>query len=139
MTSKTKIAIVEDDSAIVQMYRLKFEADGYEVKTASDGVAGLKLIDDYNPDIVLLDLMMPGMGGIDVLALLRKESKTKDLKVVVLTNMGDAETASKVFAMKATDYIVKAEMTPKEFRKRFLALSRLYWYSGSITDRLSSN
>lgn len=114
MAAKAKIAIIEDDPAIVQMYRLKFEAEGYEVKTAGDGIAGLKLIDALQPDIVLLDLMMPQMNGIDVLAQLRKNPKTKDLKVVVLTNMGDAETASKVFAMKATDYIVKAEMTPKE-------------------------
>lgn len=114
MAAKAKIAIIEDDVAIVQMYRLKFEADGYEVKTAGDGIAGLKLIEELKPDIVLLDLMMPQMNGLDVLAQLRKEAKTKDLKVVVLTNMGDAETASKVFAMKATDYIVKAEMTPRE-------------------------
>jgi DNA-binding response OmpR family regulator len=114
MAAKAKIAIIEDDVAIVQMYRLKFEADGYMVKTAGDGIAGLKLIADFNPEIVLLDLMMPQMGGLDVLAQLRKDPKTKDLKVVVLTNMGDAETASKVFAMKATDYIVKAEMTPRE-------------------------
>jgi DNA-binding response OmpR family regulator len=122
MAAKTKIAVVEDDAAIVQMYRLKFEAEGFEVKTAGDGVAGLKLIDEFNPDIVLLDLMMPGMNGIDVLAHLRKDAKTKDLKVVVLTNMGDAETASKVFAMKATDYIVKAEMTPKEVSQKIKQL-----------------
>lgn len=122
MAGKAKIAVVEDDAAIVQMYRLKFEADGYEVKTAGDGVAGLKMIDEFNPDIVLLDLMMPLMNGIDVLAHLRKEPKTKDLKVVVLTNMGDAETASKVFAMKATDYIVKAEMTPKEVSQKIRQL-----------------
>jgi len=118
----TKIAIIEDDAAIVQMYRLKFETDGYEVKTAGDGLAGLKLIEDFNPTIVLLDLMMPQMNGLDVLAQLRKDAKTKDLKVVVLTNMGDAETASKVFAMKATDYIVKAELTPKEVSEKIKKL-----------------
>ncbi len=123
MPSKpTKIAIIEDDAAIVQMYRLKFEADGYEVKTAGDGIAGLKLVVDFDPDIVLLDLMMPQMSGLDVLQRLRKDDKTKDLKVVVLTNMGDAETASKVFAMKATDYIVKAEMTPKEVSEKIKKL-----------------
>lgn len=118
----TRIAIIEDDVAIVQMYRLKFEADGYEVKTAGDGVSGLKLIEDFSPTIVLLDLMMPEMNGIEVLTQLRKNPKTKDLKVVVLTNMGDAETASKVFAMKATDYIVKAELTPKEVSQKIKKL-----------------
>lgn len=119
MAQKTiRIVIVEDDVAIVQMYRLKFEAEGYEVKTAGDGVSGLKLIDEFEPEIVLLDLMMPQMSGLDVLAQLRKDPKTKGLKVVVLTNMGDAETAGKVYAMKADDYIVKAEMTPKEVSQK---------------------
>lgn len=122
MATKVKIAIIEDDEAIVQMYRLKFDADGFEVKTAGDGVAGLKLIADFKPDIVLLDLMMPVMNGLDVLARLRKDATTKDLKVVVLTNMGDAETASKAFAMKATDYIVKAEMTPREVSEKIKQL-----------------
>jgi len=122
MATKAKVAIIEDDAAIVQMYRLKFEAEDYEVKTAGDGIAGLKLVDEFNPDIVLLDLMMPQMGGLDVLSHLRKDPKTQSLKVVVLTNMGDAETASKVFAMKATDYIVKAEMTPKEVSEKIKKL-----------------
>lgn len=109
-----KIALIEDDIAIVQMYRLKFESDGYEVNTAADGVAGLKLIKDFKPDIVLLDLMMPNMNGLDVLTRLRADSATKDLRVVVLTNMGDAETVAQINKLKANDYIVKAEMTPKE-------------------------
>lgn len=117
-----KIAIIEDDMAIVQMYRLKFESDGFTVKTAGDGITGLQLIKEFGPDIVLLDLMMPAMGGLEVLDHIRKDAKTKDLKVVVLTNMGDAETASKVFKMKATDYIVKAEMTPKEVSEKIKKL-----------------
>ncbi len=56
MPSRAKIAIVEDDLAIVQMYRFKFETDGYEVESAGDGVTGLKLIKDFQPDIVLLDV-----------------------------------------------------------------------------------
>ena len=58
-----KIAIIEDDIAISQMYRMKFEVDGYEVETAENGKVGLKLIKDMKPDIVLLDLMMPEMNG----------------------------------------------------------------------------
>lgn len=113
-TKRAKIALIEDDMAIVQMYRLKFEADGYEVNTASDGLTGLKLIKDFAPDVALLDLMMPNMSGLEVLAQLRKDPATKNLKVVVLTNMGDAETAEQVYKLKADDYIIKAEMTPKE-------------------------
>jgi len=59
----TKIAIIEDDSAISQMYRIKFEAEGFQIETAENGVLGLELIKEMKPDVVLLDLMMPEMNG----------------------------------------------------------------------------
>ncbi len=118
MSNKTKVAIIEDDMAIVQMYRTKFENEGYDVATAPDGASGLDLIDSYDPDIILLDLMMPNMNGLDMLSKLRSQANGRDAKVVVLTNMGDTETATKVYKMAADDYIVKAEMTPKQVAER---------------------
>ncbi len=115
---KIKVAIIEDDMAIVQMYRTKFETEGYEVATAADGITGLELIDSFAPDVILLDLMMPNMNGLDMLSKLRSQPGGRDAKVVVLTNMGDTETATKVFKMAANDYIVKAEMTPKQVSDR---------------------
>lgn len=114
MSTKIKIAIIEDDASIVQMYQTKFEAEGYEVKTAGDGVAGLQLLQDFAPDVVLLDLMMPNMNGLDMLSKLRNAPGGREVRVIVLTNMGDTETATKVYKMAADDYIVKAEMTPSE-------------------------
>lgn len=119
---KVKVAIIEDDIAIVQMYRTKFENEGYEVATAPDGIAGLELIETFDPDIILLDLMMPNMNGLDMLGRLRSQPNGRDAKVVVLTNMGDTETATKVYKMAADDYIVKAEMTPKQVADRVRAL-----------------
>ncbi|HEY6737179.1 MAG TPA: response regulator [Candidatus Saccharimonadia bacterium] len=120
--NKVKVAIIEDDIAIVQMYRTKFENEGYEVATAQDGVAGLELLTNFQPDIVLLDLMMPNMNGLDMLSKLRNQPGGRQTKVVVLTNMGDTETATKVYKMAADDYIVKAEMTPKQVAERVKAL-----------------
>lgn len=120
--SKTKIAIIEDDLAIVQMYKTKFEKDGYEVATAGDGQSGLQLLTTFQPDVILLDLMMPNMNGFDMLQRLRQQPGGRDAKVVVLTNMGDTETATKVYKMAANDYIVKAEMTPKEVEDRIKKL-----------------
>jgi len=119
---KVKVAIIEDDMAIVQMYRTKFETEGYDVATAPDGIAGLQLIEQFKPDIVLLDLMMPNMNGLDMLKTLRSSAEGREAKVVVLTNMGDTETATKVYKMAADDYIVKAEMTPKQVADRVKAL-----------------
>ena len=121
-TKKVKVAIIEDDMAIVQMYRTKFENEGYEVATAPDGASGLELIESFEPDIVLLDLMMPNMNGLDMLQKLRSQPGGRDAKVVVLTNMGDTETATRVYKMAADDYIVKAEMTPKQVAERVKAL-----------------
>ena len=115
---KVKVAIIEDDMAIVQMYRTKFETEGYDVATAPDGASGLDLIEKFGPDIILLDLMMPNMNGLDMLKQLRSQASGRDAKVVVLTNMGDTETATKVYKMAADDYIVKAEMTPKQVAER---------------------
>lgn len=118
MSTKVKVAIIEDDIAIVQMYRTKFESEGYNVETAGDGITGLELIESFSPDIILLDLMMPNMDGLDMLQRLRGTTEGKKARVVVLTNMGDTETATKVYKMAADDYIVKAEMTPKQVAER---------------------
>ena len=109
-----KIAIIEDDIAISQMYRMKFEVDGYEVETAENGKVGLQLIKDLKPDIVLLDLMMPEMTGDEMLAELRETSYGKHTKVIVLTNMGEEEIPKSVKQMGVEDVILKAHMTPRQ-------------------------
>jgi DNA-binding response OmpR family regulator len=109
-----KIAIVEDDQAIAQMYRLKFEADGYIVELAEDGRVGLELIEHMKPDIVLLDMMMPVMTGDEMLAKLRATDWGKDVKVIILTNMGAQEAPAALKKLDVSDFIVKAEMTPRQ-------------------------
>lgn len=110
----TKIAIIEDDQAISQMYRIKFEAEGYEVETAENGKLGLQLCEKMQPDIVLLDLMMPEMTGDEMLEKLRMTTFGKDTKVVILTNMGEQEVPQKVKDLGVTDVILKADMTPRQ-------------------------
>jgi DNA-binding response OmpR family regulator len=110
----TKIAIVEDDQAISQMYRIKFEAEGYEVETAENGELGLGLIEHMRPDIVLLDLMMPVMTGEEMLVRLRKQPWGKDLKIIILTNRGEQEIPAEVKKLGVTAIILKADMTPRQ-------------------------
>ena len=109
-----KIAIVEDDQAISQMYRFKFEAEGYEVETAENGKLGVELIENMKPDIVLLDLMMPEMNGDEVLAKVRATDWGKNIKVVVLTNMGEQEIPPQVKQLGVSHVILKAAMTPRQ-------------------------
>lgn len=109
-----KVAIVEDDQTISQMYRFKFEAEGFTVETAENGQLGLKLAEDMKPDIMLLDLMMPVMNGDEMLATLRATSWGKKVKVIILTNMGEQEVPARVRELGVEAVILKADMTPRQ-------------------------
>ena len=108
------IAIIEDDQAISQMYRFKFEAEGYKVETAENGKIGLALVENQKPDIILLDLMMPEMTGDAMLAKMRATPWGKDLKVIILTNMGEQEIPAAVKELGISAIILKADMTPRQ-------------------------
>lgn len=110
----TKIAIIEDDQAISQMYRIKFEADGYEVEAAENGKLGLELVEKMKPDIILLDLMMPEMNGDEMLTSMRKTTWGKNIKVVILTNVGEQEIPESVRKLGVNAVILKADMTPRQ-------------------------
>lgn len=109
-----KIAIIEDDQAISQMYRMKFEAEGYTVETAENGKLGLELSEKMKPDMILLDLMMPEMNGDEMLEKMRATSWGKKIKVVILTNMGEQEIPEKVKQQGVVAVILKADMTPRQ-------------------------
>jgi len=109
-----KIVIVEDDQAISQMYRLKFEAEGYTVETAGNGKLGLELVEKMRPDIILLDIMMPEMNGDEMLERLRATDWGKNIKVIVLTNVGQEEAPESLKRAGVRKFIVKAEMTPRQ-------------------------
>ena len=113
-----KVAIIEDDIAIVQMYRMKFTGLDYKVVTAGNGKDGLVLIEKEEPDIVLLDLMMPVMNGDTMLRERRKTDWGKDIRVIVVTNMGENEMPTVSDDSNVVDYIVKADMTPKQVAEK---------------------
>ena len=110
----TKIAIIEDDQAISQMYRFKFEAENFTVQTAENGKLGLELAESMKPDIILLDLMMPEMTGDQMLAKMRQTGWGKNIKVIILTNMGEQELPQSVKKLGVSAVILKADMTPRQ-------------------------
>lgn len=110
----TKIAIIEDDQTISQMYRMKFEADGFDVRLADNGKHGVELIQSFTPDIILLDLQMPEMDGAEALTEIRKHSWGKTIPVIILTNMGEEESPKSLEHLHVKSYIVKADMTPSQ-------------------------
>jgi DNA-binding response OmpR family regulator len=109
-----KIAIIEDDQAISQMYRIKFESVGFTVETAENGRLGLEMVENLRPDIVLLDLMMPEMSGDEMLIQLRKKPWGVNMPVIILTNVGEQEIPDIVRQLGVNKFILKADMTPKQ-------------------------
>lgn len=109
-----KILIVEDDSFISDMYKAKLEYLGYNIKIAENGKVGFELATSFNPDLILLDIVMPEKDGFELLSDLKKDEKLKDLPVILLTNLGRREDIEKGFKMGANDYIIKAHFTPQE-------------------------
>lgn len=114
----TKIAIIEDDPVISQMYRMKFEADGFDVQLANNGQRGVALVEEFSPNIILLDLQMPEMDGAEALAIIRKHEWGKDIPVIILTNMGEEESPKEIRALGIHSYIVKANLTPRQVVER---------------------
>ncbi len=112
--SATKIAIIEDDGVIRQMYRMKFEGEGFEVEVAENGRDGVALVQHMKPDIILLDMHMPEMDGAAALTKIRGEKWGKDIPVIVLTNLGEEESPKSLRALGISGYIVKADFTPRQ-------------------------
>ncbi|MFA5953984.1 MAG: response regulator [Patescibacteria group bacterium] len=115
--AKTKIMIVEDDPMILDMYVHKFEQEGFLVVSHNRGDGAPELAEQEQPAIVLLDVIMPGLDGFSVLQMLRQNEKTKNLRVVMLTNLGQDEDKEKGVKLGALGYIVKSSKTPGEVVK----------------------
>lgn len=110
----TKILLVEDDPLIYRMYQKLFTLEGYETETAENGQEGLDKLATYKPDIILLDIMMPGMNGVEMLSKLKENPETAEIPTVVLTNMSDIRVSNEVFAKGANLVIIKSENDPDQ-------------------------
>lgn len=118
MAQPIKIAVIEDDSVIAQMYRMKFEAEGFEVQIAENGKLGVELCEKFRPNMILMDLKMPEMGGEEALGAIRTTTWGKHTPVIVLTNLGEEEAPKSLQTLGIHSYIVKAELTPRQVTER---------------------
>ena len=108
-----KILVIEEDASVFKAYQEMFKPEGVRVVGASTGQEGLKLVQSEKPDVILLDIMLPGgMNGFDVLDQLKRDRATQRIPVIVLTNLDSEEKISKTIG--ATDYLVKANTTQDE-------------------------
>jgi two-component system, OmpR family, alkaline phosphatase synthesis response regulator PhoP len=118
-SKKPDILLVEDDPMVVRMYKRKFKKDGFDLEMAYNGKEGLVALKKKRPDIILLDIMMPKMSGLEMLKIVKADPQYKDLPVVMLTNLGDrAEDVVKCKELGAEDYWVKANMRLSEITEK---------------------
>src|ERR1035437_138303 len=108
------IAIIEDEISIAELYRLKFEREGFAVETAHDGFEGLRLLKEVRPDLVLLDIRMPKMSGDEMLKKLRATEWGAEVRVIILTNLSRQEAPKTLQFLGVERYIVKANHTPSQ-------------------------
>lgn len=113
-----KVLLVEDEDMLSEMYKVKFEKEGFVFLRAVEGADGLALANKEKPDIILLDVIMPKMDGFAVLKKLKSDPNTKKIKVILLTNLGQDEDINKGKEMGADDYLVKANFTPTQVLDR---------------------
>lgn len=106
--AKTIMLIVEDDEVLLRALYLTFHSDKYTIATAADGEVSLKMVHRMKPDIVLLDLLLPKMNGFDFLKYIKADPATKDIPVVILSNLGDQESINRAMGLGAVDYFVKS-------------------------------
>ena len=113
--NNTSIILVEDDSFISGMYQTKLSSLGFAVEVIDNGeVAAERLGKDPLPDLILLDVVLPKRDGFEILETLRKEERTKDIPVILLTNLGQKPDVERGIKLGADDYIIKAHYTPSE-------------------------
>lgn len=117
--TKKRILIVDDDPLISRMYENKMQLDGHEAEVAVNGEEAITAVRKNKPDLILLDVMMPKLNGVETLKILKGEETTKNIPVIILTNLGDKpEDIDKAKALGALDYLVKSQISLKDLSER---------------------
>jgi len=119
---KKKILIVEDDNFVAEVYSTKLAEMGYEVAVAQNGEEGLADLKNDKIDLILLDIIMPVMGGIEMLEVMKKNEQWKEIPVILLTNVGEKESIQKVREMGVKNYLIKSHFTPAEVIEKIEAV-----------------
>ena len=108
------ILIIEDDKFLRELITRKLLNEAYEVSEAIDGEEGIKKIKEEKPDLILLDLILPGIDGFEVLSKMREDPALAQIPVIILSNLGQKDDVEKGLKMGAIDYLIKAHFTPGE-------------------------
>ncbi|MBU3942530.1 response regulator [Patescibacteria group bacterium] len=117
-----KILVVEDDKFLRELISQKLSREGYTVIEAVDGEKGIESIKENVPDMVLLDLILPGIDGFEVLAKMKSDPILANIPVIILSNLGQKDDIEKGMEMGANDYLIKAHFTPGEIIEKIQSI-----------------
>lgn len=109
-----KILIIEDDKFLRELIARKLTDENYEIEEAIDGEEGMKKVKTAKADLILLDLILPGIDGFEVLAKIKEDPSLASIPVIILSNLGQREDVERGLKLGAVDYLVKAHFTPNE-------------------------
>ncbi len=113
-----KVLIIEDEATLQKALQEVLTAEGYDTSSALDGLRGLEIARQENPDLILLDIILPKMDGFGVLKELKSEEKTESIPVIILTNLSDISDVQKALDLGATTYLVKADFSLEDVIKK---------------------
>ncbi|MBI2041928.1 MAG: response regulator [Candidatus Nealsonbacteria bacterium] len=117
-----EILIIEDDKFLRDLIIRKLVQEGYKTSEAVDGEEGFKKIKEEKPALVLLDLILPGIDGFEVLAKIKENPELSKIPVMVISNLGQGEDMERAKGLGAVDYVIKAHFTPNEIVERIKSL-----------------
>ncbi len=113
-TAAKKVLIVEDEAFIADLYARELTKAGFQVQTANDGTTGLTYLDQEPYDLMLLDIMLPGINGLQVLKEWKMKNLITNMPILLLTNLGQDEVIKEAFNLGASGYLIKAAYTPQQ-------------------------
>lgn len=113
-----KILIIEDDESFFKLCETALKLKNYDVVHVADGAIASQKVTDEMPALILLDIVLPGMSGLDILQSIKSQDTTKDIKVIMLTNFGTDSNVNKAMELGAEDYIMKYNVTPSELAEK---------------------
>ncbi len=122
MPSNKTILLVEDDAFVSDIYNTKLTQEGYAVVIAVNGLEAMKKLGEKSPNLILLDIVMPYMDGLEVLAKLKSDDRWKQIPVILLTNLSQKEEVEEGLKSGANDYLIKSHFTPSEVVTKVKAL-----------------
>ena len=117
-TRKNRILLVEDDMALASAYKVRMEAEGFDVRHCPNGEEAIQMALDYHPDLILLDIMMPKISGYDVLDILRHTPETAHTKIIILTALSQPSDQARAKELGADEFLIKSQAVITDVMRR---------------------